>query len=285
MTAKTGGPVSQEPYNWLSLQLLLDSALPIGSFAHSYGLETLVQENVVRDGAELRQYLEGMLLHSWATGDLMVVKAVYADEAYSGGGRDPARAGAAAAQTGHAASVPGSVHSAHAGASAALPGGSRPSADDVAYAASIERLVHVQRLGAETRDGVEKTGRRLMRLAPHLFPSLPVERLAADVRAGRCLGTYPYVFGWLCRHLGIPLDRAAEGYLYACASTGVNAALRLMPMGQHEAQKLLASLFPVISEAWADVRDMDPADAYGAMPQAEIGMIRHERLYSRLFMS
>jgi urease accessory protein len=30
---------------------------------------------------------------------------------------------------------------------------------------------------------------------------------------------------------------------------------------------------------------MDPADAYSGMPLAELAMIRHETLYSRLFMS
>lgn len=230
-----------ERYSWLNLQLLLDSALPVGSFAHSYGLETLVQEGAVATGEHLRLYLEAMLRQSWSTSDLMAVKAVYVGPPNEEAAKD--------------------------------------------YAYRVERVVHFQRLGAETRDGVEKTGRRLLRLAPSLFPSLPLGDLSADIREGRALGTYPLVFGVLCLRLGVPLDRAAEGYLYACASTSVNAALRLMSIGQNEAQRLLAGSFPVIEEAWNAVRGMDPEDAYGAMPLAELAMIRHEKLYSRLFMS
>jgi urease accessory protein len=227
---------------WLSLQLLLDSALPIGSFAHSFGLESLVQDGRVEDGADLRAYIESMLRHSWATSDLMIIKAVYHRSNIEDGGSDP-------------------------------------------YAYDIEKLVHVQRLAPESRDGMEKIGRRLLKLAPELFPSISFSRLKEDVREGRCFGSYPLVYGLICRSLDIPLDRAAEGYLYAAVVTCVNAALRLISIGQTEAQRLTASLFPAVAYSWEAVRDMDPAEAYSGMPLAELAMIRHETLYSRLFMS
>ncbi|THF82772.1 urease accessory protein UreF [Cohnella fermenti] len=225
--------------SWLTLQLLLDSALPIGNFSHSYGLETLVQEGAIRSGRDLWEFMAGMLRFNWSTTDAMVIKAVYLCQGDC----------------------------------------------DLEYAYDVERLVHYQRLGEESREGIERTGRRLLRLATALWPDLPLEGLTSALREGRSLGTYPLVFGVVCRAHGVPLDRAAEGYLYASASNCVNSALRLMSLGQSEAQRLLAASFSVVEQAWSSVREMEPEEAYSSMPLAEMSMIGHKSLYSRLFMS
>lgn len=57
---------------------LLDSALPIGSFAHSFGLETLTQEGLARTPDDLERYARAMLLGSWGSVDVFALKGVYA---------------------------------------------------------------------------------------------------------------------------------------------------------------------------------------------------------------
>lgn len=56
---------------------LLDSALPIGAFSHSFGLETLVQEEKFVNADDLRQFCETALFGVWAPCDAMLVKANY----------------------------------------------------------------------------------------------------------------------------------------------------------------------------------------------------------------
>jgi urease accessory protein len=226
--------------NWLSYVQLLDSALPIGGFSHSFGLETLVQRGIVLKPAQLQEYIETMLFQSWAPVDALAVKAVYMyapDKQWEPLWR-------------------------------------------------VDRVQHVQRAALETREGVVKMGRRLLQLGLSLYPDLPWDSLQQAIRDRHCFGTHPLIHGWLSYHLQVPLSMAAEGYLYACTMTCINSGLRLMSIGQTEGQRLLAELTPVITAAWNKYEHSDPLrDGFGHTPMADIAMMLHESLYSRLFMS
>lgn len=54
----SSAPVTDTDFSWLAGLLQMgDSFYPTGSYAHSFGLEGLVQENVIRDRASLRDFL------------------------------------------------------------------------------------------------------------------------------------------------------------------------------------------------------------------------------------
>lgn len=224
---------------WLAAQQLLDSALPIGGFSHSFGLEAAVQDGRISNMRELEQYLHVMIRQSWSTSDAMIVKAVYetADR------------------------------------------------QDWPRLWRIERQVHLQRAGSESREGVEKMGRRLLQLVVSIHPALDWSPLADAYRSGACLATHPLVHGFVCWRLGLRLDEAVQGYLYTCVVTAIGSALKLLPVGQTECQALIARLGPAIDDGWRIASELQPEDAYSSAPLSEICAIRHESLYSRLFMS
>ncbi|MCI3923887.1 urease accessory protein UreF [Paenibacillus sp. TRM 82003] len=224
----------------LAFTQLLDSALPVGAFSHSFGLETAVQMGVVKTRADVGEYIRTMLAMSWAPMDVSAVKAVYR---YGGALGDWDRVWA------------------------------------------LDERLHCSRPGFETRDGMLKMGRRLLKLARAMHPELSWDGLEQAVRAEACPGTHPTVHGYVAYRLGVPEEEACVGYLYTCATLAVNTALRLMSIGQTEMQTLLAALLPEIEDAWSRVRDVEPDEACACTPAMDVYTMRHEELYSRLFMS
>ncbi|MEY4479528.1 MAG: hypothetical protein RLZZ267_206 [Bacillota bacterium] len=63
--------------NFLAYVQLLDSALPIGGFSHSFGLESYVQDNTIVTTQQLEQYIVGQLHSSLTRMDGLVIKGVY----------------------------------------------------------------------------------------------------------------------------------------------------------------------------------------------------------------
>jgi urease accessory protein len=83
----------------------------------------------------------------------------------------------------------------------------------------------------------------------------------------------------------IPLAATLLAYLHTFAANLVSAGLRLVPLGQTEAQRLIAVLERPVAAAVAAAL-ATPLDATGtAAPLIEIGAMRHETQQMRLFRS
>lgn len=226
-------------FSWLHFQPLLDSALPIGAFSHSFGLETMVQTGRIHSLNDLEDFCKAMLIQSWAPTDALLIKAVY-----------------------QFAEV-----------------------DDWQSLWALDHRMHVQRAARETREGMQKMGRRLLHLGQEIYPELPWFELTEAVRSGKCPASYPLVHGWIAYQLGVSLDQAAESFLYNSVMNMINCALRLMAIGQTQGQRLLLRLLDDCIEAWHTVRELEPFNFYNTSPILDVAMMQHETLYSRLFMS
>lgn len=221
--------------SWLHHAQILDSALPIGAFSHSFGVESLVAQDKIRGANDLQAFLLTALHGAWSTSDALEVKGVYTL--------------------------------------------------NEARAWELDALLHASRVSRETRDGMLKMGRQGLKLGKAIYPHLVWAPLEDAVRSGACPGSWPVVYGFWTRELGIDLDRAATGYLYGCCAATLNGAVRLSIVGQTAAQSLLAALAPSIEKAWQNASKRDPFDFSSSLPVLEVAQIQHEWLDYRLFMS
>ncbi len=76
-----------------------------------------------------------------------------------------------------------------------------------------------------------------------------------------------------------------QSYLYSVVAGWVAVAVRLVPLGQMEGQRLLFDLTSHLGDIMQRYGDLNPEDTWSNMPALDIRSMQHERLYSRLFRS
>ncbi len=83
----------------------------------------------------------------------------------------------------------------------------------------------------------------------------------------------------------IPLTDGAEGYLWAWCENQVAAAVKLVPLGQTDGQRLLLRLAEPVGHAVARGLALADDDIGGTAPGVAIASSQHEVQYSRMFRS
>ena len=121
---------------------------------------------------------------------------------------------------------------------------------------------------AELRAETVQMGYSLNRL----LPDLGVEPCACEAPS------FPAAYAQAVRAWGIPARQALTAYLWAWLENQVMAAVKALPLGQTDGQKMLLAL-------GARLHDVDEDEPGNFAPGLAILSSRHETQYSRLFRS
>lgn len=97
--------------------------------------------------------------------------------------------------------------------------------------------------------------------------------------------TLPVAFGRACAALPLPGPEIVAAWLLTQATGLISAAVRFMPLGPLEGQRLLAAMQPgILARAeWAATADQDALAS--ATWGADIAAMRHETMTTRIFRS
>lgn len=115
--------------------------------------------------------------------------------------------------------------------------------------------------------------------------SWPCEAITALDAIGEAELAYPVVVGAVARAHDIPLEATLTAYAHGFIANLVSAAVRLVPLGQTDGQRITAGLADAVATAVARAIVTPPERAVSNTLAAEIGVMRHEQLYTRLFRS
>ena len=96
---------------------------------------------------------------------------------------------------------------------------------------------------------------------------------------------YPVAVAMAAARIEAPLRSSLVAYLHGLAANLVSAALRAVPLGQTDGQRVIAGLEAVILAAAEAALDRSPEDFGGAAFRVDWTSMQHESQYTRLFRS
>ena len=97
--------------------------------------------------------------------------------------------------------------------------------------------------------------------------------------------TYPVALGQLCRMQGIAGDMAASAFALAAVTNAVQAAQRLLAIGQRDGVRIVAALHPAIERLGGEAARATTDDLFTATPIADLCALAHPTVEPRLFRS
>ncbi|MFM7266493.1 MAG: urease accessory protein UreF [Cyanobium sp.] len=227
----------------LRLLQLVSPALPVGAFSYSEGLEVLVQQGRLADGAAVAAWLVAEL-----EGGLLPVEAA---------ALTPLRLGLERWRQGHG--------------------------EGEAAVRELDGWLLAQREAAEVRAQQRQMGRSLLQLLADMGLPLPATTAGASA-APAALG-WAAAWAWAGLCLELEALEVREAYLYGWCSNQISAAVRLVPLGPTQAQRLQLALAPTLARCAARLEGQDPRALRSAGVGAALAQLGHSELYSRLFRS
>ena len=224
---------------------LCDSLFPIGGFAFSDGLEAAAARHLIRDAGELSAWLDTVLDESLGRCEGPAVALAW--RAFDAGRWD--------------------------------------------RLAILDQEVIALRAASAVRASTAAAGARLLKTWHALYPEPRLAHMLTMVDAGALRPALPVAFGAACASVGheqsgdvdrIDACAAIEAFAYTRLAATISSAMRLIPIGQVDAHRLLARALdrvPAVAllAAGRDVESFAPA--------MDISQMTHRYIHSRLFQS
>ena len=103
----------------------------------------------------------------------------------------------------------------------------------------MDRMLMVQNLPRETREGTQRMGERMLNLVESLYEIPLLSQYRERIKQKQSFGHPAIVFTMIGHHLGVPQDNTTLFYLYSTVSSLVQNAVRAIPLGQTAGQKTI----------------------------------------------
>lgn len=157
--------------------------------------------------------------------------------------------------------------------------------DEPAAWADLDARLDAMKTVPEFRAASRQMGRQTARVAAALAHDVFVAGVWRGIEDGLTPGHHAPVFGAALGRRGVEPEAAAAAFLYSTAALLVGAGLRLLSVGQVQAQTVLAAVLPRVASLAAVAATTDVEEMWSFTPALELAGLRHAGLEMRLFRS
>lgn len=149
----------------------------------------------------------------------------------------------------------------------------------------LDMLCSAYRAPMELRNGSVKQCMRFLKLHSELGSYPKINEYLKLIWTGKCEGHYSIAMGLFIKDLGINLEESLELYCYNIISSMTNHAAKLVPLRQLDAQRALMTAAEGISRAVGTAVNVSEDELGASGTGFDLSSMRHERLYSRIYIS
>lgn len=224
---------------FLRLLQIHDSAFPIGTYTQSYGMETYIQEDIIRKKEELIDFCTTFLHQNLVYGDAILIQ-----EAHK-----------AAKQR------------------------------DTDRLLHLENLCGAIKLAKESRDASVNLGRQFIKTVSPLVEDAFFDEWKNRIDANEIKGHYAILYGIYCAVNDMTAHYAVLSYLFSSVNGLVQNAVRAVPFGQNTGVQAVHQLAEEVVVAAGIVAGLQESDISNNALGIELASMKHEYLFSRLFIS
>ena len=120
----------------------------------------------------------------------------------------------------------------------------------------IDRMLTVQNLPRETREGTQRMGERMLNLVESLYEIPLLSQYRKRIKQKQSFGHPAIVFTIIGHHLGVPRSTTTLYYLYSTVSSLVQNAVRAIPLGQTAGQKTIQEFQDALVKATEKIQEL-----------------------------
>lgn len=147
----------------------------------------------------------------------------------------------------------------------------------------LEELSCAVKVTKESRESSLRMGKAFLRILTDILEDEDVQSLRKACSSQGL--TYPVVYGLICGKLGLGERESVEAFVFSTVNALVQSAVKLIPLGNTQAQKVLLEMQPEM-ELCTEKSCQWPLDEISNFcPGLDIASIQHETLSVRLYMS